>query len=77
MTNIQTLQSVISSMDVPSYKMDLEKDQNVLWLIENLVVRNRTHVRYPETMRDLINIARQRNLMKQKKLDTIAANFPV
>ena len=52
------MKSVPEDMDVPQMRRDISKVQNVVWLIRNLGINNRTHPKFNETMSMLQNICR-------------------
>lgn len=73
--DMDNAQNVINKMNVPTYKMDLMKGTNVVWLIENLGVRNASHQDYRTVMQALVHQARTRNLMKRSVLEKVNAQL--
>lgn len=62
----EMLQSLINQCDLPSHKKDISRSTNLLWVVDNLHVRNRSHACYSELKSAVVALARQRNLMTEK-----------
>lgn len=39
----QALNDILSDMDIPEFRRDTSKPENVRWLLRNLASRNRAH----------------------------------
>ena len=66
-----TLAALLPKMNVPSYKTDTNKVQNVQWLIGNLHVRNKSHPSFDEAMGELLFVAEHTNALKTKEIRRI------
>lgn len=60
-------QSLIRGMDIPVFKTDLAKAQNVTWLLQNLRTRNVRHKDYVLVMRLFIKLAEAANNLKRSE----------
>ena len=45
---VERLNIALETMEVPAFRRDTSKPENLLWLGRNLVLRNRRHPRFPE-----------------------------
>lgn len=39
----QRIKQILDTMDIPELRKDLNKDQNIQWLIRNIGIRNSKH----------------------------------
>ncbi len=53
-----TLNELLKSMDIPEFRRDITKKENVLWLLRNLGIRNSNHENYSEAMSLLKKLSR-------------------
>lgn len=58
----------MNGFNLPSHKSDVNRPQNIMWLINNLHVKNANHPKYKETMRDLIAKAKAQNLIGESEV---------
>lgn len=63
----QTLADLLQCLDVPEHKKDPSRLGNVVWLLDNLRLRNSKAENYSEVMRALLKIAGTHNLLKKSK----------
>lgn len=66
---LQEVQTLVSKLDIPTYKQDLTKDCTVLWLIANLRARNGNSLHFFPIMHWLLDEAERRHLLKRKVLE--------
>lgn len=71
------MQEIVKTMNVPQHKQDLEKGQNIVWLIENLSKRNAAHPQYISLMQFLLNQASAKNLMKLSAIERVRQTLKV
>lgn len=64
---LDELQVLVSKMNVPEYKRDLEKPATVKWLLENLKTRNLGHPQFVFCMSEILKHAVSQNWLKAKE----------
>lgn len=62
MNTINELQKLLNSMDIPSFRKEIDK-VNLKWLIKNLAKRNSDNPNYARAM-ELVHIAMDQKLYK-------------
>ena len=50
------LTRLLTPMDIPAMRRDLDKPENIHWLIRNLGINNSSHEDYRETMTKLLSL---------------------
>jgi len=55
----RTLAEVLSTMDIPALRLDLDKESNIRWLQRNLAIDNNKHPRIDEATALLTREARR------------------
>lgn len=50
------LTRLLTPMDIPAMRRDLDKPENIHWLIRNLGINNSSHENYRETMTKLLSL---------------------
>ena len=50
------LTKLLTPMDIPAMRRDLDKPENIHWLIRNLGINNSSHEDYRETMTKLLSL---------------------
>ena len=50
------LTGLLTPMDIPAMRRDLDKPENIHWLIRNLGINNSSHEDYRETMTKLLSL---------------------
>lgn len=69
------VKAALLAMDIPDYKRDASNVNNVKWLLQNLRTRNSGHHFYQNTMRELIALAKARNMLKRKEESELQAHL--
>lgn len=72
MNDLSNLQSAVSKLDVPLHKTNIAKGSNVIWLLQNLKVRNAQRPEFSTVMKALLDHATSQKLMKASELAEIS-----
>ncbi len=52
----QVITQLLTPMDVPAMRRDLDKPENIAWLVRNLGINNSAHENYTQTMTLLVSL---------------------
>jgi hypothetical protein len=52
----QLISQRLTPMDVPAMRRDLDKPENIAWLVRNLGINNSAHENYTQTMTLLVSL---------------------
>lgn len=68
MTAEDQLRASLAQMDIPTYKLDIEKPTTVKWLLLHLRDRNAKSPLYRTLMQELLVLAKSKNWLKKNEV---------